>query len=439
MSILDDIFNIQSRNTEVQSTSPGDVLQASIAMSAHQLMENGFELTSPYNVFPEPLLNKKASIGINTALTLQSNYLQYFLAQKLKSIPFIPTADYAVNGGIKRGAKVTIEVVDESAKSSNAFSQLSRARQELSGRNTDIRISRLYFDKFSVMNVMESTEMRYQMHESFGADFINSLGQRPRMITLSGTVLNGRVDVSYHGQIVSMDWKNALQRFFDNDASLHQNALRGQKLRIFAQDTIYEGYAVNLVANTTAMDQGMSQVTMTIILKNKSYIQSNDGKIPGSTSDETIDGKDLNFPEPNFALYFTQDYSDIINKVASESKSKINAYLKTISYAAGNDNSTLINLNMWLQPSGETVYIYPAEGVKMHAVLDGTNLHNEILAFAKSESNSKNVLDTGENYYYYESVRNGYINRVGNINILALKLMEEFDYFSDVNALNNEA
>ncbi|NIX58066.1 MAG: hypothetical protein GWN14_19635, partial [candidate division Zixibacteria bacterium] len=103
-----------------------------------------------------------------------------------------------------------------------------------------------------VMSITEPDEQRYQIHETFGADILQTFGRRPRILTISGQVVNGKLDVSVGGEIRSMDWKNAFQRFYENHYSAHACTKKIKKVRIFSQDTVYDGYMLNMVAATTA-------------------------------------------------------------------------------------------------------------------------------------------------------------------------------------------
>jgi len=186
----------------------------------------------------------------------------------------VPTSDFVFDTSIKPGSTCKIEI--SSSFGGKGTTVLAKIKESVdsSSRTT-------FFDKFSVQSVSEPDEERYQIVQTLGADVLYAFGKRPRMIMLSGSIVNGRVRVRIGNEEISMDWKNALRREYNRSLRSTKLIRNQQTVNIYLQDTVYTGYLLNLITNTTSESQNLSQVTMTILLKKERYLSQADEIIPG--------------------------------------------------------------------------------------------------------------------------------------------------------------
>lgn len=281
MGILDRLFNPFS-DPERGAVDVGDNLNAArvvsgAALSIDDAIKNAF-FTSNHIIASNTLEE-----GGQVDFTSLSSAINSFKADLFAKDLYLPissreTADYVYEGSIKRGSRCVIRIVSRSAVATRT-SLLDVANRF---SNNEVERRELVFDKFSVESMNESDQERYNIVETMGADFLYMFGRRPRQIVLSGTVLNGRHDVTVAGQTFSMDWKNALMRKYDKSIRGTKLFKSGDKITIHLQDSVYSGYLVNLTTNVTAQTQGSSQVTLILIVKEKTFLYDNDDKIPGT-------------------------------------------------------------------------------------------------------------------------------------------------------------
>ena len=283
MGILDKIFGSLSDPEKGSVDIAGNIDKARIiygtALSVNDSAINSFN--SPSGRLSAPEISENGKIDLSSLSAMLNTY-KADLAAKDTYLPISSreTADYVYEGSIKRGSRCVIRIVTRSAVSTS--SSLLDVSKRLS--NTEAERRELVFDKFSVESINESDQERYNIVETMGGDFMFSFGRRPRQISLSGTVVNGRHNVIVGGQTVSMDWKNALMRSYDSSMRSTKLFKHGDKITIHLQDTIYTGYMVNLITNVTSGTQGTSQVTIIFVIKERVFINNNDERIPGSNS-----------------------------------------------------------------------------------------------------------------------------------------------------------
>lgn len=376
MGILDQLFdfNIEEED-ESLSISPADAIVISTAQAAHQAMQDSLIGENISRSINEKLrMGVSGTVSVLKTLQLAKSYQENMVNDQLAEPGDRPTANDVIDGGIKRGQKVVFEVSSNRSINSGSWDEVVKSRM-LS--NTDQPIG-VFFDKFSVMNFSESDSERYQIHETFGADIIQSFGRRPRLVTMSGQVLNGRVDAIRAGQVRSMDWKNAFQRFYDEHFSLKACLKKKHKIRITAQDTIWHGYLLNMVAVTDAEHQAISQVTVTFIVSSRNFRKENDIAIPGFFNENgfRITGglvPDEFFPQERLEFYFKQDFSQVVKTKVSILNNEIEIIKQELELSAGIDRVAL-DSNIELSKSesnipeiifGETVdpYIIGSEAI----------------------------------------------------------------------------
>lgn len=366
-SILDQLFpdiDIDRNPVEVRQMGPEDWVISTTAFAVHQTMRNGFDPGKSLvrgvldTALERPQYDIDGTVDVGKSLELALNYRKILVRSQIGDIRYQPTSDFVLDGGIKNGSKVVIRVIPQSESRFTSWDSLARARvSNEGGKPKD-----LTFDKFSVLSLTEPDEQRYQIHQTFGADIIQTFGRRPRILTLTGQVLNGKIDVSVQGEIRSMDWKNAFQRFYDDWFSAHACTKKNNKVRIFSQDTVYEGYMLNMVSATSAMDQGISQVTITFVLSSRTFPRENDALIPGAIDTDTgfrITGKrvpDEFFPQAQIEHYFRDDVSSVPGVEAFRIEKELDEVLEALTQLDGR----LFQLE--LENSLDTVYaIYKAD------------------------------------------------------------------------------
>lgn len=406
MGILEQLFNFNPEidGSQDVSMSPEDVILISIAQNAHQAMNDGMRATNVANSIIQGIdLNISGTVNVEKSLQLSSRYRENLVNDQLAEPGDRPTADDVVDGGIKRGQKVVFEVIGNRYLDSGSWDEVVKKRMTA---NTDQPIG-VFFDKFSVMNFSEPEAERHQIHETFGAEIIQSFGRRPRLITMSGQIMNGRVDVLRAGAIRSMDWKNALQRFYEEHFSLKACLSKKHKVRITAQDTIWHGYLLNLVTVTDAENQGVSQATITFIVSKKVFRKQNDLAIPGFFNENgfRITGAtipDEYFPQERLEFYFNEDLSEVVSTKITSLKRDIELTKAGIEFIAG---QTRENLDRWID-STESLFIL---NLSIDAALrgseierTGSDIDNETI---KLDSDvRKYVEDIGSTYIFGDEI-----------------------------------
>ncbi len=382
MGILDQLFDFNlEEDDETISVSPADVINISTAQAAHQAMQDSFRAVDVANtITPKLSLGTNGTVSVARSLKLSFDYQQNLVADQLAAPGDRPTANDVIDGGIKRGQKVVFEVSSNRSINSGSWDEVVKQRM-LSDVDQPIG---LFFDKFSVMNISEPDSERYQIHETFGAEIIQTFGRRPRLITMSGQVLNGRVDAIRSGVVRSMDWKNAFQRFYDDHFSLKACLRKKHKVRITAQDTIWHGYLLNMVAITDAENQAISQVTVTFIVSSRNFRNKNDLAIPGFLNENgfRITGgivPDEFFPQERLEFYFKEDFSQVVKTRVSNLNSEIEDLKSELEIAAG---LTRRDLDLNIEDDGQFV-IDPIQGLAVDPYLNESEFVNDAINLAR--------------------------------------------------------
>lgn len=301
-----------------QSYTPEDWVVANSALAAHKAMLSGYtgesllrqiEASNTPTLRPENFT--KGTVDVTKSLQIAQSYQEILIRSQKTPIGLRPTADDVVDGGIKNGSKVVLQIVPENTAAGAWDDQVKSSIRTKA-------VEGVIFDKFSVASFVESEDERYQIHETFGADVIQSFGRRPRFLTIAGIVVNGRIDVRFGTEVRSMDWKNAFQRAYQKQFSLKACLANRKKVRIYFQDTVYDGYLLQMTAATDAENQGISQVTVRVVVKNRYFIDQKDDNIAGTFTSGgfRLSGADVPeefFPQDKLEFYFNQDYTEIID------------------------------------------------------------------------------------------------------------------------------
>lgn len=392
MTILDQIFediaNIENERVDVKMSGESWTAVAT-GLAAHQAMKGGMKspATSLFSIVQSrPILEEEANVSVITSIQTGVDYRRLLVEEQLKDSRFKPTADDVVDGGIKNGSKVVIKIVPENAGNFGSWDQLVQAKLLSDGTPKDFT-----FDKFSVMSLTEPSEQRYQIHQTMGADIIQTFGGRPVVLTISGQIVNGRLDVNIDGEIRSMDWKNAFQRYYSSHFSAHQCTKNRTKVRIFAQDTIYEGYMLNLVSAVTAMDQGLAQVTITFLLSSRNFPRENDDKIPGFIQGNgfALTGKTTPsnyFAQAELEHYFGQDATRIVSGRVLILGEEIDEKLERLALMDSSSNVTedVDNYKTLLENLDDPeTFEFVAPGFPVHEILLGSNTYNAVDSYSE--------------------------------------------------------
>ncbi len=410
MSILDQLFpDLQTSDpaenpVEVRKLEPEDWIISATALAAHQAMNNGFspgiERIETHLYRPE--FSSKGIVSVAQSLKVNKTYRQLLVEEQLQDVRYKPTADDVVDGGIKNGSKVIIKIVPENEDSHESWGGLVQARlQENRGVPKN-----LTFDKFSVLSITEPDEQRYQIHETFGADILQGFGHRPRILTLTGQVVNGKLDVSVGGVVRSMDWKNAFQRYYEQHYSAHACIRRRKKVRIFSQDTVYDGYMLNMVSATTAMDQGLSQVTITFLMAKRNFPRENDHLIPGwqvEPGQPILTGRET-FRQitkhPEIHEYFQENYDSFITDEYFRLGKEIDELAEQIGTLDGvGGQEILSNMREFGDLGPSEIYTRPGLQFRMHKFLTASNTEDAIISYDTQLANFQARVDD-----YHESV-----------------------------------
>lgn len=355
MSIFD---QIEEDDTDAMGSS-GWVGVATL-IAAHQAIKDAMKSKVRPQVLTRPPLTQVGTINVAKSIQITKGYSDILTQDQTVDARFRPTADDVVDGGMKRGSKIVMQVVPEG-------SRYKSWDEKVQGILLKEGFS-LTFDKFSVLSVTEPDSERYTIHETYGGDFIQTFGSRPRIYSISGQVLNGRLDVRRAGETRSMDWKNAFQRYYEDHFSAHACVRNRNKVRIFFQDTVLEGYALAFVAVTSAEMQSISQVTVTFVVSDRRWPRQNDQQIPGYFNQNgfriggAVVPKEY-FPQARLELYFQNDPANVISKQRSNLLAQINNLTAEISKLDGKIPSDVLkkrsedSQNIGLEIYGDSLFL----------------------------------------------------------------------------------
>lgn len=387
MSIIDQI--IQEEDGKKEIGADGWVSVAT-SLAAHEAMTSGFKKNSTIN--PSDTLTRVdfSEIGVvdvAKSLSLSKSYVDILTKDQTIDARLRPTADDVVDGGMKRGSKVVIEIIPESATYAT-WDKAVKAKLLKEGFS-------LTFTDFSVQSIAEPDSERYTLHETYGADIIQTFGSRARVYSLSGQIMNGRLDITRNGETRSMDWKNAFQRYYERYFSAHACVRNKNKARIYFHDTVIEGYAVAIVPVTVAESQSISSVTLSFVVSDRYWPRENDRAIAGYYKQNgfRITGAavpDEFFPQPQLELYFQKDPSNIIIKQIENKKIDILSICNDIAKLDGSISADLVKTRS--QDTSLYGFKIYGEGFQLHKILVGvSSMENSILDMIEDEKfvNSK--------------------------------------------------
>lgn len=398
MGLLDQLFADDPTRAKInvnKQLSAAARTQVAVASSIIHLINGGVFAGSLLGEFDDPeSLKLSAMYKNNGALDLSKLVdTTTFIRSRIAAIDdqFAPpelkeTADYVLSGGMKSGTRCIIRITPAGSRNS------ARSIRELFSRDIYARSpGSLVFDKFSVESVNEPDEERYQIVETMSADFLYAFGRRPRIIMMTGTVLNGDYEVVVNNRSFSMDWKNAFQRVYEKQYRATNLLRNGNTMLVSLQDTIYEGYCLNLVSNTAAHNQALSQVTITFVLKRRVYAGQNDDRMPGVSNNGLVvpskrTPEDL-FPEAALEDFFRTDAKTIIQEQIDIVNQDIDQLSADLGSLIGQD-SFIVEQAMadWVRSGASKQYIRVADNILGHPFL------SEIPDFTSTEGVSLSEL-----------------------------------------------
>lgn len=393
MGVLDQIFDDSESPTKnpvaVDAFDSASETVLGVLESAHQAMKDGFNVGGD-NVKSLERIPRNASGTLDAARSLQlardyKKILQKaIIDQQFEDVRYRPTSDDVFDGGMKKGSKVVIRVVEEDATfSSGSWDEVVRKNIE----GTTGRPLSVTFDKFSVNSITEPDQERQQIIQTFGADLIYGFGRRPRRMRLTGQVLNGKMSVHINGSVKSMDWKNALLRKYADQYRLTACMRNKKRIMLYAQDTVYIGYLLDMQSFTSAATQSASNVTLTFVVAERSFPEENDEKIPGVVDNDGFVVTDKTVPEemfPSSAVehYFKEDLSTELDNSIAELEDRIRK--KTAEIAREIDDPTPAgDIQDTFQKYPEGGLYTPIEGLKLHKAYRDLGICDETLEHLK--------------------------------------------------------
>ena len=385
MGILDQLFG-DDEETQDGTIGPDGWVNIAASLASHQAMQDGFssKASTAIQTFRPPL-NCVGSIDVTKTIKIAKSYKDVILADQLEIPGQRPTADDVVANGIKNGSKVVIYLYNSNA---DIATWDSLAKRRTSG---DGRFDLIYFDKFSVMSIVEPRNERYQLHQTFGANIIKSFGEQPLIMTLSGSIVNGQAHVVYRGDERSMDWGNAFQRIYHEHFKLEKCAKHKRKIRIVAQDTVFDGYLLSLVTAVDAENQGLYQTTINFIVSHKRYLKQNDSAIPGMIQQNgfRLPGKNIPseyFPKAVLEEYFSQDFNNVVKNAYYSSASQVDRYITKDLANIDSLSAELIYDQIDEHSGNEINYVRYGTNIQLDPYLVGGNLDAALRDFALTKS-----------------------------------------------------
>lgn len=304
MGTVDDQLNRENRTGKLVRIEDGDWVNASSAIAIHQMMERTLDRDDS-GTRDDPPVNDEGTLRVNEAFEQADRAQELIFESQFEDLRFTETTDEVFDAGIKNGSNLVIRVVPEEQDLDGSWHRVARTWMN----QTEGIPKNLSFSKFSVQSLNEPDQERYQIVQTFGGDLIYGFGRQPRIMMLTGNVLNGKMKVQVgDGQTRSMDWKNALQRNYDEYYRLTRCIENKQKIIIHAEHTVYSGYLLNMQTFTNAETQAMSQVTMSFIIEEKQFGRVNDNEIPGRLNESGRVVTDQNVPEEYLKDARVEDY-----------------------------------------------------------------------------------------------------------------------------------
>lgn len=377
MGILDQLFSNENADTDNEELTADGWVNVAATLAGHQAMIDGYNVKATNIVFSRPELSSVGSTNVSKSINLSKSFRDVILADQLKVPGQRPTADDVVANGIKNGSKVVLYLYND--KVSDVTSWQSMAKTRISG---DARFDLIYFDKFSVMSIVEPRNERYQIHQTFAANIIKSFGEQPVIMTISGQIVNGKVNVSYQGDTRSMDWANSFQRLYSKHFSLKACAKNKKRVRIVAQDTVYDGYVLSMVPAVDAENQGMHQVTINFIVAEKRFLNQNDENIPGRILPNgfRLPGRNIPsefFPRAVLEEYFSQDFREVVSSSFFSTLEEMNKKIRELSVIDGGI-AEYINSNLSKYTEGEIQFIRFGSNILLDPYMSGGNIEQTI-------------------------------------------------------------
>ena len=392
MSVLDQLFNSEETHPEsqpvkVEQLDSEDWTVASTALAGHQLMQDGYKTAgNTSGKIETPPYGKNGEVDVAKSLATARDYetllLSDILNDQTEDLRTHAIADDVFDGGIKEGSRVLIRIIRDAQLEDKSWHELAKEKVTQQGGT----LREVVFDKFSVNSITEPDQERYQILQTFGADLVYFFGRRPRMMRMIGRVLNGKMFVNVGNSVKSMDWKNALQRQYNRFLRGTKTLQAGNaRIMIHAQDTVYVGYLLNMQSFVNAASQGVGQVTLTFLIAERNFPQTNDDNIPGwegedgyKISDKTV--PEEMFPESSIKFYFEE--SERFVKQIAVLEEEVDELAEKAAKADGFDDKAAILSSLEDKDfeSMASVYFYPSQEIKLHKLYDieGTSTPGQI-------------------------------------------------------------
>ena len=390
MGTIDSQLNREDRTGKLVRIQDGDWVNVSSAISLHKMMETSVRGSPEGTDREEPLVNEQGTLRLSEAFEQVDRTSELIFESQFEDLRFGDTADDVFDGGIKKGSNLLIRVVPENQDLDDSWHRVARTWiNQTEGLPTN-----LTFDKFSVQSINEPDQERYQIVQTFGGDFVYGFGRQPRIMMLTGNVLNGKMKVRVgEGETRSMDWKNALQRNYDDHYRLTRCIHNRQKILIYAEHTIYAGYLLNMQTFTSAETQSMSQVTMSFIIQKKHFARNNDDEIPGRLNEAGRTVSDKTVPEEYLKDAKKEDYIEehlvpLVKKQTDSGRQKVSRLLDDLTNLTGGPRSALkersenVNVEDYHKPFPKT---------EVHRLFDSERIGFPDLKFIKEERKRINL------------------------------------------------
>jgi hypothetical protein len=401
--------------------TPAGWVTAATALAAHQAMSGkplsfvlrehgdghlGFPIDTRVTRIP---FRTEGKVFTKDAEIQARRYRDIIFESQYPDLTIKDLSDDVVDGGIKSGSRILISIIPEDTSTNKTWNDAVTGYLKDAKNGQPVNLT---FDKFSVASISEPDEERYQIIETIGADFIYGFGRRPRIMMLSGSVLNGKMDVRVGGEIRSMDWKNAFMRRYQNSYRLTQCIKERKKILIVAQDTVFTGYLLNMIPFTSAETQAISQVTLSYLITDQRWPQNNDEAIPGwldpsgfLVTNNTVSSE--YFSKANVRAYIQESRIADLDALIELRKRQLFRELLVIEqqklqYTVSNPITggrssiptapeVFLEIKANIEEATSDQFFSPVEGFRLNAVYDigGSSLLNEYWAYGED----RKVLD----------------------------------------------
>lgn len=330
MSILDQLFAGQSQSrVSTQGLSVPEAVNVGIVQSAAQAMFDRNRPASTAINLRQPDIQGQVGV-INAAGALKSaiDFRRVLVESQIRPITSRDTADSFLSSKFKPNSKVTLQI-EQASTSDASWSELATRRLVDDGPGA------IYFDKLSVQSIFLSDDERYQIVETYGANFIYSFGRRPQFVRISAVVVNGATEVIINGEARSMDWANAFIRRYNKHFRLNALVRRRRRCVLTGQDIVYSGYLLGMTSQVSVESQNTAQISINMVVSSQVFTAQNDSAIPGTLIGGNLylpgrETPDDYFPRATIEQFFERDYKNVIKLEAQTLREPLDELIKTM-------------------------------------------------------------------------------------------------------------